>query len=398
VPGAIRSDDSGGRRAGHVKGGASQPSLAAIRAIECTQGVKLLRTITPLAIASCAACLLAGCPPANPPDDARTDDVADVRDTTIPGDVGDAADAGDALDAVDARDAADASDALDARDALDVPLADATDAPTDAPPLDGARCFSRIALPINVGDTLRGTLSGVDDVSSASCQRNTRGPEAVYELRVPAESGITVTTDSPATSVDTVLTIRRDPCSATPLEAGCNDNHERQVTSFVRAVLSPATYFVIVDQYASGPAAGGPFEIHVGSYTPAPNRTCVAPTSLSLATSISAQMIQSGATVRVPCFAAFDGPQLFYAVDVPAGRVADIIVTPSGAPWRPVVRVMTACDALSCDVAQVASADGMMVTAMVPSATAMRTLLVSVGAMADPVNDTSAFSIVANLR
>jgi hypothetical protein len=84
-----------------------------------------------------------------------------------------------------------------------------------------------------------------------------RGPEAIYTLDVPAGADVTITTDLPGTTADSVIYVRSD-CADPESEVDCNDDGEEIGPSLLELTdLAADTYYVFVDTYG----LGGPVEV-----------------------------------------------------------------------------------------------------------------------------------------
>jgi hypothetical protein len=75
------------------------------------------------------------------------------------------------------------------------------------------------------------------------------GIEDVYELRVTSPKVVVATTDSTATTVDTVLYIRGADCQNNTSELTCNDDisTSNQRSTVTKSITTPGTYYLVVD-------------------------------------------------------------------------------------------------------------------------------------------------------
>ena len=323
-----------------------------------------------LAVAACAPTIITGSPSVDagadaapvvdtgtPPPDAETLDVqvgrdAAARDAMVAPDA-DLPD-GFVVDDVLVEDGAtDAGDDVPTTDAVDVDggpadggVADVVIPPTDVvtptdtgvPPSDaGAAGCTSPARALGVpADRVTGTVSGASHLT-ASCAQ-TDGPEVVHTLHLAARTGVQLSTDA---SFDSVLSVRRS-CTDAMSEVGCNDDTPGSHNSYLRRVLDPGDYAVIVDEYGGAGGTGGTYTLDLATFTPAANADCGAPGMLSATTPTTGDTT-TGLASSNACATDQWGPQLFYAVSVPAGQRATFTATPSGAPWAATVRVRTAC-------------------------------------------------------
>lgn len=108
------------------------------------------------------------------------------------------------------------------------------------------------------GVPVMGDSRGEFELSRGTCGGD--GPEVVYELTLPADADVELTTDLRGTGdTDTVLYVR-EVCSDPDTELGCHDDVDGGslvVSSTLRLSLTAGTYSVIVDTLS----LGGPFEL-----------------------------------------------------------------------------------------------------------------------------------------
>jgi len=167
-------------------------------------------------------------------------------------------------DTVTTPDTSDAGEMPDARDApppRDAPELDVTDAPqpdvtaphdTGAPP-SGASCED--AIPIRVmtgeqmlaGDTAR---AGAGLYAGGCNPMTTNAPEAVYRLVLDRAMQVDLLARSQpgASSFDPALYLFRDACTgAGEVACSADENDDQGPEARLRRVLTPGTYFVVVD-------------------------------------------------------------------------------------------------------------------------------------------------------
>lgn len=227
-------------------------------------------------------------------------------------------------------------------------------APTDAPvppedvpvvPIDvpvsscGVPLQRALSLP---ADRAMGTTSGAGRLTAMCAQSG--GPEHVYPLRVAARTGVQLAVNAP---FDSVLSIRRT-CADPSSEVACNDDVPGGNHAFLRRVLEPGDYSVLVDQFGPTTGTGGAYSLDLRSYTPAANAECASGVALSAGTPVMGDSTSGGAA-GTACLGGSWGPQLFYTVQVPAGQRAVVTATSAGAPaWSAVVRARAGCMANTC--------------------------------------------------
>jgi len=230
----------------------------------------------------------------------------------------------------------------------DVPSPTDAPAPPDdlpAPPVDvpvsscGVPLQRALSLP---ADRAMGTTSGAGRLTAMCAQSG--GPEHVYPLRVAARTGVQLAVTAP---FDSVLSIRR-VCADPTSEVACNDDVPGGNNAYLRQVLDPGDYTVLVDQFGGTTGTGGAYSLDVRSYSPAPNAECAAGAPLAAGAPVMGDTTSGGAA-GTACLGGSWGPQLFYTVRVPAGQRAVVSATPSGAPaWSAVVRARSGCTATTC--------------------------------------------------
>lgn len=263
-------------------------------------------------------------------DDAPTaDDVPATRDVGPVDDVASATDLGPALDA---------PAVTDAGPAVDLP------SPVDlGPPLDGGAAACAIVRALNPsGDSVMGTLAGPSRNAMTSCAA-AGGPEQYYSLRLGARTGLVFDTTA---ALDTVLAVRTR-CDQVSGELACNDDVPGSNNAFVRRVFEPGEYVVLVDQFNAN-GTGGAYSLRVAPYAPAANSACAAASPLAPGV-MTVGNTATGGAASTACLNDAWGPQLFYTLQVPAGRRATVTATPNSTPAStPVLRLLDGCSATRC--------------------------------------------------
>lgn len=112
--------------------------------------------------------------------------------------------------------------------------------------------------PLPASGMVQGTLgTGISNLMPVQCPGAVgTGTEAAYIITVAEAETIVATTDDPATTVDTVLYLRRNCTNSTSELACANDISQSNTRSTLTASLTPGTYFLIVDARAPGSSGG----------------------------------------------------------------------------------------------------------------------------------------------
>jgi hypothetical protein len=184
-------------------------------------------------------------------------------------------------------------------------------------------------------------------VSGASRIANTcvgvGGPEHIFPITLSTRTGLQV--DSEGANFDSVLYVR-PRCESAVGEAACNDDVPGSNAAFLRTVLNPGSYYVILDTFGNG--MGGNYTLRTTAFTPAANAECGGAIALTPGTAVTGTSITGGGA-GTACNGDAWGPQLHYTLRVPAGRRAVLTATPAGtAPWSAIVRLRNGCGATSC--------------------------------------------------
>ena len=257
---------------------------------------------------------------------------------------------------------------------LDATTDAAADAAADAAGACGAP-LATISLP-GAAFMRDGMTSGASRIAATMCQMNASGPEDHYTLTVTARTVVNIDTEGTRTEHDTVLSLRR-ACGDAASELACDDDHGRDVTSRLRALLEPGTYSLLVDGYSGDE---GPYALAARSAAPAANGACAAPAVLAPGATLAGQATAGASVVNSECTTG-DGAQLFYSVTVPANSAVTVRATPAAASGlRPVLRVKDTCAATACVGTGAASAANMPASVLVANAGAMpRTFVLTAG-------------------
>ncbi len=193
-------------------------------------------------------------------------------------------------------------------------------------------------------DTAMGTLSGMSRNPSTTCttMSGTAGPDDFYTLHVTSRTGVILSTDS---MIDTMLAIRRT-CDQPLTEVACNNDRGAMTrNAFIRTILEPGDYTILVDQIGFG--VGGAYTLTLQSFVPPDNASCSMARLLPSGSHLIGQDTGSAATSNTACLPAATGLVLYYAVSIPARNQLLATATPTGA-FDPAIRVLTSCTAMTC--------------------------------------------------
>lgn len=327
-------------------------------------------------------------------------DASDVTDVTDESDASDVTDVGDDVndDVADATDDASDTEVVDVSDASD-DVSDASDDAgdatstsdaSDAGPVDPCVAPSGTITMPGAAFTRSETASGRSLIPAALCAPDAVGPERVWRLEVTARTGVVIDTEGTPASTGEVVSVRRT-CDDIRTELLCDDSAGRDNTALVRAIVDPGSYSLVVD---STNTAGGPYNLRVRSFTPAPNSTCTSAIPLAPGATLSAQNAANGGLRRDHCRASAAGGPLFYSVVVPATNRVTVTARPTGATaWAPVLGAVTACTATACAAQSAGETAGAGSTvALLNTSSSPMTWIVSVanGAGSDGMFDISA--------
>jgi hypothetical protein len=224
------------------------------------------------------------------------------------------------------------------------PDADVVVGDADAsPPMCSLPVAGTLSLP---SSTVKGTLRGPSLNMRTSCTTDlgTQGPEAVYLLTLTERTGVILQTTA---STNTVVAIRR-VCDDPVTEVACNNDGPMPPNAYLRAILDPGTYFVLVDVYAFG--IGGDYTLSLDTFTSPPNATCAGATPVGDGAMVMGDLTNA-ATPATPVMCSssppFIGNVLYYKATVPPGnKLVANVKSSMGQPF--VVDVLESCSASSC--------------------------------------------------
>jgi hypothetical protein len=273
-----------------------------------------------------------------------------VTDASGPTDGYFGVDTGDAPISVDAIDQGnsemsppDVMDVLTRVDVMDVHDS-APEAMCGSAPPDASVCLSRPLRVLALTDSQCGTLQGTSSVASTLCQRDTSGPDELYQLHLAAPSGLALRATSGS---DLVLSVRSN-CADANSEVACGQDTTGTSQGFapaLRAALPAGDYVVIVDEYGGSPT-GGSYVLEAAPFTAAANARCGGALAMTSGVARTQQLIATGDSNGRLCRTTDSGAELFYSVVMPAGSTADVVVNVTGGTWLPVIHVFGGCSAM----------------------------------------------------
>jgi hypothetical protein len=115
-----------------------------------------------------------------------------------------------------------------------------------------------LALPVSL---VSGKLDGPSQSSATSCSvAETRGPQAVYLLEVPEQTGLSLIVTAMGRFV---VSIRR-ACDDPATEVACQNGEPASSIASLRTVLEPGTYWVVVDLVDES-TSGGDYTLSLAS-------------------------------------------------------------------------------------------------------------------------------------
>jgi hypothetical protein len=141
-----------------------------------------------------------------------------------------------------------------------------TGANVDAAPVCPWSIAGTLTLPSAM---VTGTLRGPSRNTTTSCTADlgTQGPDAFYVLNVTTRTGVILQTTGLANTVLAIRSVCDDPIT----EVACNHNGMLP-NAYLRTILDPGTYYVVVDVYAFG--IGGNYTLSLTSFAAPPNGIC----------------------------------------------------------------------------------------------------------------------------
>lgn len=185
------------------------------------------------------------------------------------------------------------------------------------------------------------------------CARTFDGAPLYYSLTVPPSTAVTVTA-TPVMGESWTASIRAlESCTAT----SCVALGTAGSVAVGNTTSAPRTVTLAVARTSS--AAGGSFSLTASTPVPlAMNASCASAATLAPGASLTGQDLAGAALASTLCARTTDSAALYYSVTVPASSRVDLSATPT-APmtpvWTPSIRVLDACDAMTC-VSSAASA------------------------------------------
>lgn len=202
-------------------------------------------------------------------------------------------------------------------------------------------------------------LAGAFQHGASLCLPGFAGPQLYYVLRVGARQRGTVTVTPRGATAPIIRLVRS--CLATACESST------QAPAATPASLSfdnpDAVSVDVVVAVSNAAGAGGTFDVVSAVGAIPAGVSCAGPTTLVASMVASANTLNGTVSGASACEPSVTGPQLYYALRVPAGQRATVRAMPTGAtPWRPTVRAFDSCLAPICTQFSTADAVGMPAT------------------------------------
>lgn len=188
---------------------------------------------------------------------------------------------------------------------------------------------------------------------STACGRTSDSGPLYYSVTVPANSSVTVSA-TPVMGQTWTATLRAlDDCTTTMCAAlGTGGS-----VALGNTTSMPRTYRVAVARSFS--TIPGAFNLTASMPVMlASNSTCMAAATLAPGATLTGQDLGAAAAPSTLCSRAADSAALYYNVTVPASSRVNLTVTPTapmGVTWTPSIRVLDACDAMTCVVSRAAT-------------------------------------------
>jgi hypothetical protein len=192
--------------------------------------------------------------------------------------------------------------------------------------------------------TVNGQTRGGESEHEGSCA-NTNAPEVVYKLEVPVRQRVTLHVEP---RFDAVLYIRKDDCTDSDAEVGCNDDAPNARDSRIDTVLEAGTYYVIVDGYGT---ESGAFKLNVAmSSVPSLAEHCQNARPLAFGGRPATGTLTGGFDAfHASCGDTSPGPDVPFRMQVP--QRSRVRVVHHGADFMPVVHVRAQCTDESSEIA-----------------------------------------------
>jgi hypothetical protein len=215
---------------------------------------------------------------------------------------------------------------------------------------------------------------------STACDRGSDSGPLYYSVTVPPSSAVTVTATAVMGQTWTATLRGLDDCTSTMCAAlGTGGS-----VALGNTTTMPRTYRVAVARSFS--TTPGAFDLTASMPTPlAMNATCAAATTLAPGAMLTGQDLGAAAAPSTLCARTTNSAALYYNVTVPASSRVNLTLTPTapmGVTWTPSIRVLDACDAMTCVLSRAATTP----TELVNTGTTPRTyrVIVARSATASP--------------
>lgn len=244
------------------------------------------------------------------------------------------------------------------------------------PPPTNAVCSSATPVALGTPVLAQDIARGVSDLS-ASCLPSVNGPTLFYSTMVPANS-VLVATARPMGFWDAAVRVL-DGCGGSCLSSADTDFVDRPETArYANTTSAPRSVIVAVSSVRS--TLRGTFDLQLNSTPITPAHACSTAQPITDGTVLMNQDASSAIQSASGCNATMAANVLSYTATVPPRTSLVLRVTPTGVPWRPVVRLQPTCGA-ACLLLTSGLTEGAEVTATYTNASASpATVIVTVGA------------------
>jgi hypothetical protein len=207
-------------------------------------------------------------------------------------------------------------------------------ASSDANLMPPANDTCATATMIGVGTFTGTTLGAVNDYGDGTMCANADGGDVVYAIDVPAGNVLSVSVTTSDGTFDPSISLVDASCGGTPRV--CLDGDDTGLASAVNVAeynnTTGATVRIlaVVDTYDDA-TLGGEFDLTASLTAPSSNDTCATATPVSSGASIDGNTLgaSNDYTSGTNC-SGTSGPDVVYALDVPAGQRATVTVRGTG--------------------------------------------------------------------
>jgi hypothetical protein len=211
--------------------------------------------------------------------------------------------------------------------------------------------------------TLSGDTTGAADEFDIDCSGefwfSMEGPQLYYKVTLPGGKNYKIVGTPTGWDIALYAFPAATQCTATDVDAACAnppldraarhnaDSMGTDGAEILRISLAAdEDWIIVVDAYDTGEY--GPFDLTIDEYVAPANASCAAPKNIPLTTSPASTTGDTSDAINefegeIDCgagFLKFDGPQLYYKLDLEAGQSYTVTVTPTG-QWDPALYAYT---------------------------------------------------------